>query len=75
MKLRSVRGTHDLYGDDIKKYNHIKDVVSNKADLQSFNELQTPKINKMRTSNEVIKRGFIEKIFGGVGTQKVPNTN
>ena len=42
MKLRSVRGTHDLYGDDIKKYNHIKDVVSNKAELQSFNELQTP---------------------------------
>ena len=32
MKLRSVRGTHDLYGDDIKKYNHIKDVVSNKAE-------------------------------------------
>jgi len=42
MKLRSVRGTHDLYGDDIKKYNHIKDVVSNKAELQSFNELKTP---------------------------------
>ena len=39
MKLRSVRGTHDLYGDDIKKYNHIKDVVSNKAELQSFNVL------------------------------------
>ena len=41
----------------------------------NLNELQTTKINKMRTSNEVIKRGFIEKIFGGVGTQKVPNTN
>ena len=45
MKLRSVRGTHDLYGDDIKKYNHIKDVVSNKAELQSFNELKHQYLN------------------------------
>ena len=42
MKIRSVRGTHDLYGEDIKKYNLIKDTVSNHANLRSFFELQTP---------------------------------
>ena len=41
----------------------------------NLNEVQKSKINKMKTENNIIKRGFIEKIFGGVGTQKVPNTN
>ena len=41
----------------------------------NLNELQKIKINKMRTNNQIIERGLIEKIFGGVGTQKVPNTN
>ena len=49
------------------------DVVEKK--VLNLNELQKIKINKMRTSNSIIKRGLIEKIFGGVGTQKVPNTN
>ncbi len=42
MKIRPVRGTHDLYGDEIKKFNLIKNIVSQNAELQSFNELQTP---------------------------------
>ncbi len=41
----------------------------------NLNEVQKTKINKMRTSNKIVKRGLIEKIFGGVGTQKVPNAN
>ena len=28
MKLRSVRGTHDLFGDDIEKYNIIQKEVT-----------------------------------------------
>ena len=31
MKLRAVRGTHDLYGDDIEKYNLISKIVSQNA--------------------------------------------
>ncbi len=42
MKLRSVRGTHDLYGNDIKKYKKIEDSVLKNANLNSFNELKTP---------------------------------
>ena len=42
MKLRSVRGTHDIYGSEIKKYNIIKEVVKRNADLFSYNELETP---------------------------------
>tara|TARA_Y100001970_G_C14227925_1_gene856780 strand:- start:94 stop:531 length:438 start_codon:yes stop_codon:yes gene_type:complete len=40
-----------------------------------LNEVQKSKINKMKTENNIVKRGLIEKIFGGVGTQQVPNTN
>ena len=46
-----------------------------KKKVLNLNKLQKTKINKMRTSNTIIKRGLIEKIFGGVGTQKVPNSN
>ena len=40
----------------------------------NLNDLQTKKMNKLETENNIIQRGLIEKIFGGVGTQKVPNT-
>ena len=40
-----------------------------------LNEIQKVKINKMKTQNNIIQRGLIEKIFGGVGTQRVPDTN
>ena len=42
MKLRSVRGTHDLFGENIINYNKINTIVSNHAKLNSFKELQTP---------------------------------
>ena len=41
----------------------------------NLNDVQKSKINKMKTENNIVERGLIEKIFGGVGTQKVPNTN
>ena len=40
-----------------------------------LNHLQIKKMSKLETENNIIQRGLIEKIFGGVGTQKVPNTN
>ena len=39
-----------------------------------LNQLQRNKMTKLETENNIIQRGLIEKIFGGVGTQKVPNT-
>ena len=42
MELRSVRGTHDILGKDIIKYNLIKKIVSGFANLRSFSEIQTP---------------------------------
>ena len=41
----------------------------------NLNELQKTKMNKIETENNIIQRGLIEKIFGGVGTQKVPITD
>ena len=40
-----------------------------------LNQLQINKMSKLETENNIIQMGLIEKIFGGVGTQKVPNTN
>jgi len=42
MKLRSVRGTHDLFGSEIEKYNIIIDKISNLARIYHFNKIETP---------------------------------
>ncbi len=42
MKLRSVRGTHDIFGAEIEKFNNISEVVSKNANLKEFKEIQTP---------------------------------
>ena len=55
------------------EFDQNDDLVDKK--VLNLNELQKIEINKIRTSNKIVKRGLIEKIFGGVGTQKVPNTN
>ena len=41
----------------------------------NLNEIQKSKMNKIETENNIIQRGLIEKIFGGVGTQKAPITD
>ena len=41
-KLQPVRGTKDLFGDDVKIFNAIIDVAAKRADAYGFNELQTP---------------------------------
>ena len=52
----------------------INDNVIEKKVL-NLNEVQKTEINKIRTKNNIIERGLIEKIFGGVGTQRVPETD
>ena len=42
MKLRPVRGTHDIFGEEISKFNQISKVVSKNAKLKDFREIQTP---------------------------------
>ncbi len=42
MKIRSVRGTHDIFGADIDKYNEIFEAVSFCAKLSNFQQLNTP---------------------------------
>ncbi len=41
-KLQPVRGTKDLFGDEIKIFNHIVSVARNKSESFGFEELQTP---------------------------------
>ncbi len=41
-KLQPVRGTKDLFGDEIKIFNHIISVAKNKSEFFGFEELQTP---------------------------------
>ena len=42
MKLRSVRGTHDIFGEEIDKFNRISNIVSKNANLKEYKEIQTP---------------------------------
>jgi len=42
MKLRSVRGTHDIFGEEIEKFKRITNIVSKNAYLKDFKEIHTP---------------------------------
>ena len=41
-KIQPVRGTHDLTGNDILLYKHIRKVISEMADNYDYNEIETP---------------------------------
>jgi histidyl-tRNA synthetase len=41
-KLQPVRGTKDLFGDEIKIFNHIVSIAKKKSEFFGFEELQTP---------------------------------
>ena len=41
-KIQPVRGTHDLTGNDILLYKHIRKVISEMADSYDYNEIETP---------------------------------
>ena len=55
---------------EVDKYDQIVETnVYNTKDIESI------KFSEDKTSNEIIKRGLLEKIFGGVGTQQeLPTT-
>ena len=47
-------------------------IISQKAyNLQNKNEIS---LAKNETSNNIVERGLIEKIFGGIGPQPIPTT-
>ncbi len=41
-KLQPVRGTKDLFGDEIKAFNNIIDIAKRKSEAFNYEELQTP---------------------------------
>jgi len=41
-KLQPVRGTKDIFGADIKIFNHIINTARKKSEIFGFEELQTP---------------------------------
>ena len=54
----------------IDKYDQI---VETKA--YNIKDIKKIKFSSDKTSNEIVKRGLLEKIFGGVGTQQeLPTT-
>ena len=42
MKIKPVRGTHDLFGEEINKFNTVVAEVKNISQQFGFNELITP---------------------------------
>ena len=42
---------------------------------KNIKDIKDIKLSKDKTTNEIVKRGLLEKIFGGVGTQQeLPTT-
>ncbi len=42
MKTRPVRGTHDIFGENIIKLNSIREIVSKNANIHFYKEINTP---------------------------------
>ena len=42
MKIQPVRGTHDLYNQNLMKYNHVLKIVNRLAKVYCFDEIITP---------------------------------
>jgi len=42
MKIQPVRGTHDLYGDQLSRFRKIEEIVHNQANIYDFSEIITP---------------------------------
>ena len=42
MKVQPVRGTHDIYGQDLLKYKQLEAIVNKYANIYDFNEIITP---------------------------------
>ena len=46
-----------------------------KSEVFNIKDIKDVKLSKDRTTNDVVRRGLLEKIFGGVGTQQeLPTT-
>ena len=63
------------------KYSYVfvftfdKDEKIISSNVYNIKELQNVKFSNEKTTNEIIKRGLLEKIFGGVGPQQeLPTT-
>ena len=57
MKINPIRGTHDLFGEELKKFNKIVYEVKDKAKKFGFNELITP----IFESSELFKKPLGEQ--------------
>ena len=42
MKIQPIRGTHDIFGKNLDKYNSICEEVKRVASIFNFSEIQTP---------------------------------
>ena len=57
MKINPIRGTHDLFGEEIKKFNRVLDEVKDTAQKFGFNEIITP----IFESSELFKKPLGEQ--------------
>ena len=42
MKFKPIRGTHDIFGQEVLKYNKINKIINKFSDIYGFNEIITP---------------------------------
>ena len=42
MKIQPIRGTHDIFGEDLLLYKFIKNLISNLAEIYDYRQIITP---------------------------------
>jgi outer membrane protein assembly factor BamE (lipoprotein component of BamABCDE complex) len=71
--------TKNFYNSKIDFRNVIKFEINNDDQIKLISSFKIKDekiliIEKEKTKNNLIKRGLIERVFGGIGKQSIPNT-
>ena len=59
MKILPIRGTHDIYGIDLEKFNIIEEIIKVSANSFGFDEIITPIIESSDLFNKPL--GVLQK--------------
>ena len=68
-KMESKKKEPDIKKEDYAQNNKDQIEINNK-NLDKVKDLKNIQLSNEKTSNEIVDRGLLEKIFGGVGTQQ-----
>ena len=54
MKIKSIKGTHDLHPNECKNWRQVENILHNFFEIHGYDEIRTPIIEKSDLFNRVI---------------------